>query len=250
MRKLLLCSFALLLVCLLHAQDETAPAPLWAFSVGNCTRPAGEGLEGVSGPTSIQSHDPAAYNTGANFDWRKPHFFNVDEVDFSFNYQHRIGGRLSRFSINAFAFKEKLEFDSRHYNNEAPLHTNVGVSMNSNYWRKRPNYKFFGSITGGGGGILGAPRFDPGTSQAQVIHQGAYLLIPPNNPDAPRYWLTGMTETLVAKIYLTLGRNLCIYIGGRATLSEFFPQASTVGTIPSKILGSVGGEYGVMVCFP
>ena len=245
-----------------QAQHDIAPAPLWSFSVGNCTRPAQGGWQGGSGPTSIQTPEPAAYNTGVNYILGTAKFMDVDEMDFSFHYEHRIRGRQSRYALTLFAFKEKLNYDQRHYNNEAPLHLNLGIVMNSRYWVNNSTYRIYGSIAGGAGSIFGAPRMDDDPSKpdpdqpghylpyGQVIHHGGYVPVPPFQTDAPRYWMTGFTQTLIGKVNITLGRNLIFYVGVRTTLSEFFQQATTIGTIPRSTKGSLGEEYGLALSFP
>jgi len=240
------------------AQSQSAPAPLWSFSFGNCARPSEGGWEGGSGPTSIQTHEPTAYNTGVNFIAHTPKFLDIDEEDFSFNYQHRINGRQSPFSINLFAFKEKLNYDNNHYNNEAPLHANLGASLNSPFLANTYWWKIYGSVTAGAGGIFGAPRMDdnPATPDTmhpghylpygQVIHHGGFVLIPPTEVNAPRYWMTGITETLIARINIAVGRHLLVYLGARTTGSEFFQQATTYALIPRTNKLTLGGEYGLV----
>jgi hypothetical protein len=247
---------------LVTSAGKVVSAPLWAFSFGNTSRPKEGGWEGASGPTSVQTHVPNAYNTGMNYIFGTPKFMDVDEINFSVSYQHRILSAESRYSLSIFGFKEKLNYDQYHFNNEAPFHINLGATANSNYWVYASAYKIYGSMTGGAGGIFGAPRFEtnpqrPDTNNpgqflpyGQVIHHGPYLAIPPYIKDAPRFWLTGITETVIAKVQVTLGLNMLFYVGGRITVSEFFQQATTIGTLPRKTKLSLGGEYGLAFCIP
>ena len=244
---------------------------LWSISISNTTRPSGFGHGGGSGPTSVWTNSTSAYNTAVNFVPHTKKFLDVDEVNFSVNVR-RLFAHQSSFGYNLFAFKEKLNFDKYHYNNEAPLHLNIGGSSDLNFLYKS-GIRLFGTITLGAGIILGAPRFDDNQNApdldsgdpnkkltyGEVNHHGGYVKIPPTK-DAPKYWTTGVTSTIQAKLSLQKD-NYTAFAAARGTVSlfskqsvkinEFSADGKIVGSkqtvIPKKSILSFGIEFGLTI---
>lgn len=242
---------------------------MWSVSFSNTTRPSGFGNGGGSGPTSVWTNGTTAYNTAVNFVPHTKKFLDIDEVNFSVNVR-RLFARGSNFGYNVFAFKEKLNFDEYHYNNEAPLHLNIGGSAEFSFF-SRPGIHLFSTLTAGAGIILGSPRFDDNQNApaldadnpdrklkyGEVNHHGGYVKIPPGK-ESPKYWTTGATATIQAKVTLQLN-NVGIFAAARATISMFSQQSVNLNefssdgkiidshqtVIPRKTLGSVGLEFGM-----